>query len=120
MVYRNLNTKEILFVEGLLKDMVERERYILQLRTAKVIDLNVKYCLRFLLQEYNYSDIEIFGSNMLQKQVMDIDSVPVLISLDLDGKGNLYELDVWKADFSEISLNILDAKVVAVNSHLSS
>jgi|SRR5690606_10439097 len=117
MVYRNLNAKEVLFVEGLMKDTVEWEKYILQLRAAKVIDLNVKYCLRFILQEYNYKDVETFGSNMLQKQVMDNDSVPVLISLDLDRNGNLYELDVWKADFSEISVDILDAKVVAVNSH---
>lgn len=117
MVYRNLNTKEVLFVERILKDTVEWGKYILQLRTAKVIDLNVKYCLRFLLQEYNYMDVETFGSNMLQKQVMDNYSVPVLISLDLDRNGNLYELDVWKVDFSEISVDILDAKVVAVNSH---
>lgn len=94
VVNRDLNTKEVLFVEGLLKDTVEWEKYILQLRTAKVIDLNVKYCLRFLLKEYNYKDVEIFGSNMLLRQVMDNDRVPVLISLDLDRNGNLYELDV--------------------------
>ncbi|MGG5904831.1 DUF6984 family protein [Sphingobacterium daejeonense] len=111
MVYRNLNNNEVLFVEGLLKETVEWEKYIQQLKTAKVIDLNVKYCLRFLLQEYNYNDIGTFGSNMLQKQVMDIDNVPVLISLDLDRNGNLYELDVWKADFSDISINILEAKL---------
>ncbi|MCT1532254.1 hypothetical protein M3B46_14725 [Sphingobacterium daejeonense] len=117
MENRNLNIQEVLFVEGILKDTVEWKKYILQLRTAKIIDLNVKYCLRFLLQEYNYNDIETFGSNMLQEQVIDLDSVPVLISLDLGRNGNLYELDVWKSDFSDISINIFDAKAVVVNRH---
>ena len=111
---RNLNYKETSFVKGLLNGVVEWGKYIQQLSSAKVVDLNVKYCLRFLLEDYDYKDIELFGSNLVQRQVMDNDNVPILISLDFDRNGNLYELDVCKADFSEISLDLLTTKVVDV------
>lgn len=51
----------------------------------------------------------------MQKQIIDKDNVPVLISLDLDRNGNIFELDVWKANFSEISIDIFEKAITAVD-----
>ncbi|MGJ1323040.1 DUF6984 family protein [Sphingobacterium faecium] len=111
MEYRKLDPREFLFIDQFLTGVNESQKYVLQLNSAFVRDLGVKYCLRFLLYEYNYEDIDVFGNNLIQKQILDNDNVPILISLDLDTKGNLFELDVWKADFSEITINLLDISI---------
>jgi hypothetical protein len=41
-----------------------------------------------------------FGRRLGELLYKDSDGVDVLISLNLDKEGNLYELDVWKTDFS--------------------
>lgn len=47
------------------------------------------------------------GKTIGEIELQDADETPVLISLNLDSKGNLFELDVWKVDFSPvIKLNL--------------
>ena len=41
-----------------------------------------------------------FGSCVSELEIKDIDGVPVLYSLYIDKAGRLYELDVFKSDFS--------------------
>lgn len=41
-----------------------------------------------------------FGSAPAEIQFNDLDGIPVLATLNLDEEGNLFELDVWKVDFS--------------------
>ncbi len=41
-----------------------------------------------------------FGSQVSDCQFKDTDGVTVIASLYLDREGNMYELDMWKTDFS--------------------
>lgn len=44
-----------------------------------------------------------FGSQVSDCQFKDTDGVTVIASLYLDREGNVYELDVWKTDFSPLN-----------------
>jgi hypothetical protein len=37
-----------------------------------------------------------------ERQFCDVDGVPILVSINVDLQGRLFELDVWKADFSPV------------------
>jgi hypothetical protein len=43
-----------------------------------------------------------FGCQVVQGEFLDVDGVPVSVAVNLDEDGRLFELDVWKADFSPI------------------
>ncbi|MBB1627414.1 hypothetical protein A9974_19460 [Achromobacter sp. UMC71] len=42
------------------------------------------------------------GREVARKYFLDEDGIAVSVVLNIDNYGNLYELDVWKADFSEL------------------
>jgi hypothetical protein len=39
---------------------------------------------------------------IIEKQLFDIDGVPILVSLNVDVDGDLFELDIWKVDFNPV------------------
>jgi hypothetical protein len=43
-----------------------------------------------------------FGEKLAEKEFADVDGIPVVIALNLDDTGELYELDIWKVDFSPL------------------
>jgi hypothetical protein len=43
-----------------------------------------------------------FGKSVAQAEYVDDDGVPVTIAFNLDEKGEPYELDFWKVDFSTL------------------
>jgi len=43
-----------------------------------------------------------FGKQVSEYQYKDMDGIDVIVSLYLDGDGNLYELDIWKTNFNEL------------------
>jgi hypothetical protein len=43
---------------------------------------------------------KVFGRRVAEIQFNDIDNVDVIASLNVDNEGVLFELDVWKTDFS--------------------
>jgi hypothetical protein len=42
------------------------------------------------------------GSKLAEKEFIDSDGVPVIVTVNLDNRGELYELDIWKVDFSSL------------------
>ena len=44
----------------------------------------------------------LFGRRAAEAEYADADGVTVIISLNMDDQGDLYELDFWKADFSPL------------------
>lgn len=44
-----------------------------------------------------------FRERISEYQFRDVDGVDVIISLNFDTKGELFELDVWKTDLSPLS-----------------
>lgn len=49
-----------------------------------------------------FAGARLLGRCAMEAQYVDADGVPVSIALNLDDRGNLYELDFWKADFSPL------------------
>jgi hypothetical protein len=43
-----------------------------------------------------------FGQQVSDLQFIDVDGVTVIVSLNIDNTGNLFELDIWKTDFSKL------------------
>jgi hypothetical protein len=44
----------------------------------------------------------LFGRQIATGEFEDADSVPVLLAINLDRDGHLFELDVWKVDYSPV------------------
>ena len=57
--------------------------------------------LRFL--SYIDDSDRIFGKTVAEAEFLDEDKVPVSIELILDANNQLFELDVWKVDYSPVS-----------------
>ncbi len=43
-----------------------------------------------------------FGAEIARGEARDIDGVLLSITLNVDSEGDLFELDIWKVDFSEL------------------
>jgi hypothetical protein len=44
----------------------------------------------------------VFGAQVSELQFVDQDGIDVLASLHVDSQGEMFELDVWKTDFSQL------------------
>ena len=44
----------------------------------------------------------LFGEQISEYHFLDEDGIDVIASLNIDNKGNLFELDIWKTDFSKL------------------
>jgi hypothetical protein len=42
------------------------------------------------------------GDLLAEMEFADNDGVPVMVAINLDDRGNLFELDIWKVDFSPL------------------
>lgn len=43
-----------------------------------------------------------FGEKLVEREFVDSDGVPLIVAINFDNRGELYELDVWKVDFSPL------------------
>lgn len=60
--------------------------------------------LRIVLNCQSENDLIKFGKEVSNIEFNDIDGIKVLASLNVDENGNLFELDLWKVDFSPLIL----------------
>lgn len=91
---RKLNSKEAKLVDKLLKIAGRR----LDIDELLVTDMNDGGMGSLAIGE-NYTDRE-FGEQIAEFIFKDFDGTYVSAALNVDSHGNLYELDVWKVDFS--------------------
>jgi hypothetical protein len=96
---RLLKKEELDLMVYLLKDKPNTKHMIEKLPGALVEEMNDggMGSLKFLNKNKLNRRHE---STIAQIQLLDIDGIPLLISIDLDGEGDIYELDVWKGDSS--------------------
>ncbi|HLF52990.1 DUF6984 family protein [Flavobacterium sp.] len=50
----------------------------------------------------DYNEKRVFGKQISDHSFEDSDGAKVIASLYIDKKGNLFELDIWKTDFSAL------------------
>jgi len=51
---------------------------------------------------YESSESRSFGKNVAEAEYIDANGVVVSIALSVDNRGDLYEVDFWKVDFSPL------------------
>ncbi|WP_456314782.1 DUF6984 family protein [Pseudomonas shirazensis] len=56
----------------------------------------------YLCDESLISDKRFFGKMISEHLFLDVDGVTVIASLNIDKDGNLFELDIWKTDYSPL------------------
>ena len=56
----------------------------------------------YLFNNLNLKNRRIFGKSISEYHFVDEDGVKVIVSLYLDELGNLFELDIWKTDFTPL------------------
>jgi hypothetical protein len=97
---RHLSSSELALVLHMLRETPDPQRFLAQLPTIKVeqMDDGGMGSLRFTSPNHNRK----LGEVIAEIQYQDEDGVPVLVSLNLDEEGALYELDSWKVDFSPL------------------
>jgi hypothetical protein len=91
---RNLNSTEIAIITKLLK-IAKLEIDITQLLVNPMDDGG----MGSLAIGENYSGRQL-GEEVAEYMFKDIDGTAVSAALNVDQQGNLYELDIWKVDFS--------------------
>lgn len=42
------------------------------------------------------------GEQLVEREFVDSDGIPIMVAINLDEHGDLYELDMWKVDFSPL------------------
>ena len=82
----------------LMLETASRPDLVRQLDTALVSDMNdggmgsLRFC----------SEATKMGSVLCEAESTDVDNVPLQLSVNLDEHGRLFELDIWKVDFSPL------------------
>ncbi len=81
----------------------EHSRYLPELSELRVEEMDDGHMgsLYILNPKKNKADRK-FGRELGVLMVKDSDSVDVSVSLNLDTEGGLYELDIWKTDFTPV------------------
>ncbi|WP_462247828.1 DUF6984 family protein [Ekhidna sp.] len=98
---RKLKTEEIFLLEKLiLKSGENFENWEFNTRAIDMNDDGMG-SIRLISNDTNDSKRQ-FGKRVSELMYDDSDGVRVIFSLHLDGKGMLFELDIWKTDFNEL------------------
>lgn len=56
----------------------------------------------YLFPKGEIKEDRILGEQVSELQFTDQDGIEVIASLNIDSNGDLYELDIWKTDFSKL------------------
>ena len=111
---RHLSKKE----KALLRKMLDsagnlKDKFLNKIDSALVQEMNDggMGSLRFIAQGEGTRRL---GQVVSEAEFLDEDGVLVTVTLNLDQNGRLYELDIWKTDFSPLK-KIPDSKKVVIS-----
>lgn len=99
---RHLRADELAIIKKMLAASIFKAKLALQLSAMKVQDMpdggmgSIKF-----YDGRPRSELE-YGKEIAEAAFKDADAVPVSLSLSVDKAGDLFELDVWKVDFSPL------------------
>ena len=103
MEIRSLRDDETKLVANMLALVPNNERLLMQLVSCRVQEMNDggMGSLKFLVHEMGELKRHI-GKCVCEAEFLDADGMQVSVALNLDQNGDLFELDVWKKDFSPL------------------
>lgn len=99
---RKLSEAEILLLSVMIDASEEKWSYLKSLiSSADVYDMNDggMGSLKFIIED---EDGRQFGETICEAEFIDTDGITVSIVLNVDQQNRLYELDVWKVNFSQV------------------
>jgi hypothetical protein len=98
---RSLKKEEHDLIVYLLKDNPDTLNLIDELPNLFVEEMNDggMGSLKFLFNDNNKRRV---GKEIAVITLLDVDGIPLSVEVNLDEDGRLYELDVWKVDFSPL------------------
>lgn len=96
---RGLRDEEIALISSLLNPTPSGGNLEETLQSSRVTDMKDggMGSIRFVRDEPR-----ILGKVLQEAQYTDEDGVPVSIAINADNKGDLFEVDFWKVDFSPL------------------
>ena len=99
MLRRKLKNEEIDLITWMIRDTVEGPAIIDKLKELTVEEMNDggMGSLKVVVDGNNH---RLYSRDLAKVDLFDIDKVPMFISVNLDTKGDFFELDVFKADSS--------------------
>jgi hypothetical protein len=107
MLNRKLSSQEMRLLEVLVKKgSIKLPENWQETITVKPMNDNGMGSL-YLFSDEKTSDTRLFGNQVSEFSFTDNDGVRVITSLNMDSNGNLFEMDIWKTDFSSL-INIPD------------
>jgi hypothetical protein len=98
---RQLTPKEKAFLNALMRLDPAGVEKIGQLDSCVVQDMDDGGMGSLHFQAVKRTDRRL-GRALIKAEFLDLDGVPVSIVINLDDRGDLFELDVWKVDFSKL------------------
>ena len=98
---RILREEEIELVRALLAKHPSGKSLLSGIEMAKVRDLKDGH-MGSIEFHANPSDGRHMSGCVAEADYVDSDGVPVSIALNVDQNGNLFEIDIWKVDFSRL------------------
>jgi hypothetical protein len=98
---RNLREDEKALIADLIRAHDGPERLLESLADSRVEDMEDGGMggVRFFARD---GQLRHFGTQLLEVEFLDADGVALIVAINLDGQGELYELDLWKVDFSPL------------------
>ena len=102
-IFRDLTEQERAVLVALLQGKPETVRFIETLDDMVVEEMkDGGMGSRLLLPKGLEGGNRSFGHQLVLGEFADRDGVPVSVAVNVDSEGRLYELDVWKADFTRL------------------
>ena len=92
---RKLKEKE----EKLIKFLLKEINYDFEVDSLNAIDMTNGMGSITLLNKSSKKD-RVMSKVISEMTFIDEDNIPISVSLNIDTHGNLYELDIWKVDFT--------------------
>ncbi|WP_338762481.1 hypothetical protein [Massilia sp. METH4] len=96
---RSLRMEEDLLIRAMLRDVADEEWLLNEIEHARVCDMD-NGAMRSL--RFAGDDRRSLGPRLVEAEYVDSDGVLVSLALNVDKDGRLYELDIWKVDFSPL------------------
>lgn len=98
--FRDLTKQEL----KILKELINLSDFSFEIDNLQVLKLGNEGLFSLLINKKNevYNINRCFGKQISEIKLLDTDNKEIIISLYLDKQNNLYEIDFWKADYSNI------------------
>src|ERR1700742_1746579 len=100
---RYLSKEEKELIEYMLSDKPGSQVILNNLSTYRVNEMD-DGGMGSLKVEFPVKKTRLYDGYISDIYLRDIDDIPLVITIHVDKEGDLYELDVWKADFSSLKL----------------